>query len=303
MKNLWCSLPTLIVSIVCATVPISLMAQQHYSTPEEAAEAMVTAVKRNDLAAMQIVLGADWRKFIPTQDREDIDAFLAAWDTSHRIEMIAPGEATIAVGEQRWTLPIPIAHGAKGWYFDVRAGADEMTTRRIGRNELAAMQAALAYFDAQREYASIDRDGDEVLQYAQKFASSPDKHDGLYWPVAEGKPQSPLGPLFADTRKKIGEGYHGYRYKILNAQGPAAPGGAYSYLIGKRMVSGFALIAWPVSYGESGIMSFMISHDGQLYEKDLGAKSASIAEGMTQFNPGDGWQKVASDQIADTPQP
>ncbi len=168
-----------------------------------------------------------------------------------------------------------------------------MKTRRIGRNELAVMQAALAYFDAQKDYASVDRIGDGVLQYAQKFWSSPGKHDGLYWPVNADEEESPLGPLFAESDKKPGEGYQGYHFKILTAQGKDAPDGAYSYLIKDRMVSGFALIAWPMKYGDSGVMSFMVNHDGQLYEKDLGKQSDAIANKTTAFNPDASWRKVS----------
>ncbi|HSB96935.1 MAG TPA: DUF2950 family protein, partial [Spongiibacteraceae bacterium] len=198
--------------LICAIFGFALVAvagpasaQHAYPTPEAAAAAMIDAVKREDSAALNNVLGANWRKFIPTQDPEDIDAFLAEWDKSNRIEMFAPGMAHIAVGDGKWELPIPIVHIANGWRFDVRAGADEMETRRIGRNELAAMQAALAYFDAQKDYARVDRMNDGVLQYAQSFWSSSGKHDGLYWPTTDAEEDSPLGPLFAETSIKVGE--------------------------------------------------------------------------------------------------
>jgi hypothetical protein len=165
-----------------------------------------------------------------------------------------------------------------------------MRTRRIGRNELATIEAVLAYFDAQKEYATVDRNGDGVLEYAQKFKSAKGKHDGLYWPASGNEAQSPLGPRVADL--KPSEGFYGYRYKILTSQGTAAPSGAYNYLIKGRMVSGFAVVAWPVDYGDTGVMSFMISHDGQIYEKDLGSKSSQIASEMKSFNPDDGWTKV-----------
>jgi hypothetical protein len=179
---------------------------------------------------------------------------------------------------------------AAGWRFDPRAGVETMRSRRIGRNELAAMQAALAYFDAQKEYAQKDRDNNRVLEYAQKFASSPGKHDGLYWPDAQGQDPSPLGPLYAGD--KAGEGYHGYHFKILKAQGPDAPGGAYDYVIGGRMRSGFALIAWPRRYGETGVMSFMVSHDGKVYQKDLGPGTDAAAHASTRFDPDPSWHPV-----------
>lgn len=274
--------------------PWAAVAQHNYASPDAAAEAFVEALALTDETAMQKVLGTDWRRFVPTSeiDRDDVNRFLAAWAKTHRIVERQPGNAVLAVGADDWTLPIPIIKHGDGWRFDLRAGQDEMRTRRIGRNELAAMQASLAYFDAQKEYSRAERVGDGVLQYAQKFFSSPGKRDGLYWPAKEGEKQSPLGPLFAGRDLKPGEGYHGYRYKILTGQGKDAPSGAYDYLIKGRMVSGFALVAWPVKYGETGVMSFMLSHDGQLYEQDLGPNSASVASAMTRFNPDSSWKKI-----------
>jgi hypothetical protein len=267
-------------------------AQRAYPTPEAAAEALVDAVARSDPDALRAVLGADWKRFVPIDDvdREDVYAFLAAWAKSHRLVPSGDARAMLAVGEQGWTLPIPIVKDAAGWKFDPRAGADEMRTRRIGRNELAAMQAALAYFDAQKEYAQRPRMGDGILQYAQRLVSSPGKHDGLYWSDPSGKDESPLGPLYGGA--KPGEGYHGYHFKILKAQGKDAPGGPYDYVIKGRMVSGFALVAWPMRYGDTGVMSFIVSHDGELYQKDLGPDTDGVARGMTRFNPDSSWRKV-----------
>jgi len=282
-------------SLVALTLGLALsapvLAQKAYESAEAAANAFQAAVAKDDKAALGTVLGKNWKSLIPKDvDREDIDTFLAGWNKAHRIVAQTPDKSLLEVGDQGWTLPIPIVKGKAGWKFDPVAGADEMKTRRIGRNELATIQASLAYFDAQKEYAGQDRNGDGVLEYAQKFKSSKGKQDGLYWPASGNAPESPLGPLVADL--KPGEGYYGYRYKILTSQGKAAPGGAYSYLIKGRMVSGFAAVAWPVRYGDTGVMSFLISHDGQLYEKDLGPKSAELAAKMTSFNPDDGWSKV-----------
>ena len=276
------------LALVCAPS----FAQQAYPTAEAAAEAFTDAVARSDAEALRTVLGADWKRFIPTVDvdQDDVYAFLAAWAKSHKIVPEGDAKAMLAVGEQGWTLPIPIVKGAAGWRFDTRAGADEIRTRRIGRNELATMQAALAYFEAQKEYAQRPRTGDGVLQYAQRFVSTPGKRDGLYWPDPSGKDESPLGPLYGG--QKAGEGYHGYHYRILKAQGKDASGGAYDYLIKGRMVSGFALIAWPIRYGDTGVMSFIVSHDGAVYEKDLGPSSDTVARAMTRFNPDSTWKKV-----------
>ncbi|MGJ7509855.1 DUF2950 domain-containing protein [Variovorax sp. GT1P44] len=270
----------------------SSFAQRAYPTPDAAAQAFVDAVSRSDVDALRTVLGPDWRRFVPegTFEQEDIYTFLGAWAKRHSVVLDDPARAMLAAGEGDWTLPIPIIKSAAGWRFDPHAGLDLMRTRRIGRNELAAMQAALAYFDAQKEYAQKDRDGNGVLEYAQKFVSSPGKHDGLYWPDVTGQDESPLGPLYAGQRSD--EGYHGYHFRILKAQGTDAPGGAYDYVIGNRMRSGFALVAWPIRYGETGVMSFMVSHDGTLYEKDLGPNTDASARALTRFNPDASWRKV-----------
>ena len=288
---------TLLSFLASASIALfapSIGAQQIYPTAEAAADAFVDALAISDTSALGKVLGADWRRFVPAEGigRDDINKFLAAWAKSHRVSTPSPDRAALEVGDEHWALPIPIVKRATGWQFDPKAGVDEMRTRRIGRNELAAMQAVLAYFDAQKDYARIDRDGDGVLQYAQKFGSARGKHDGLYWETKSGEAQSPLGPRFMPA--KPGDGYHGYRYKILNAQGKDAPGGAYDYRIKGRMTSGFAIVAWPIRYGDTGVMSLMLNHDGQLYEKDLGPNSAKIAGSMTSFNPDSSWKKVAA---------
>lgn len=287
--------PRLRATVLAACVLVSPLAfaQQAYPSAEAASEAFVDALRRNDANALRTVLGADWKRFIPTDgiDKKDVDAFLAAWDKKHRNYAEKGGTALLTVGAQPgWTLPIPIVKGKAGWRFDVVAGADEIRTARIGRNELAAMQAALAYFDAQREYATQDRSGNGVREYAQKFVSASGKRDGLYWPSPLGLDESPLGPLFAADRPK-GPGYFGYHYKILKAQGKDAPGGAYDYMIGGRMRSGFALIAWPVTYGQTGVMSFMVSHAGTVVEKDLGPNTEALARSTTRFNPDSTWAK------------
>jgi hypothetical protein len=267
-------------------------AQKHYLTPDAAADALVKAMRANDTKAMQTVLGQDWKRVIPTDDlsRDDVDAFLAAWDQSHRIQAESDNTALINVGpDPAFTLLIPIVKNkAAVWKFDVVAGADRLRTARIGRNELAAMQAVLAYYDAQREYAIEDRTGKGVREYARKLVSATGKKDGLYWPAKLDEPGSPLGPLIALQKPKA-PGYWGYHYKILTAQGADAPGGAYDYIIGGRMRAGFALVAWPVRYGDTGVMTFMVSHSGSVYEKDLGPGTDAVARAMTRFNPDASW--------------
>jgi hypothetical protein len=270
----------------------SALAQKAYPTAEAAADALVAAVTKNDEAALKTVLGADFRKFIPPKsvDRKDVDAFLAEYAKKRSIVPDGADKAALAVGDEGWTLPVPLVKTASGWKFDVKAGVDEMRTRRIGRNELATIQAAFAYFDAQKDYARVDRNGDGVLEYAQRFISSPGKKDGLYWADPTGNDESPLGPLFGGARQ--GEGYHGYYYRILTGQGKDAPGGAYSYVVNGKMRNGFALVAWPIVYGDTGVMTFMISHDGQLFQKDLGHETDAAARAITRFNPDSSWTKV-----------
>jgi len=284
---------TLVAGLAIALIPAALRAAPAtYPTADAAATAFVDAVQKSDEAALAKVLGAGWKSVIPTGDidRDDVDAFLAAYAASHRI-VEKDGRSELEVGHAGWTLPIPIVKAAGGYAFDLKAGHDEVIARQIGRNELDTEQALLAYYDAQREYAITDHDGDDVLQYAEKFISTPGRQDGLYWDASDGSPESPLGPLFAAKPKDDPDGYQGYRYKILTAQGPSAPGGAYEYVVGGRMRNGFAAIAYPARYGETGIMTFMISHDGVVFEKDLGRNGAAAAQSMTKFDPDSSWKE------------
>ena len=270
-------------------------AQKSFMTPQSAAEALVKAIRDNDTKALQTVLGKDWKRFIPTDNlsRDDVNAFLAAWDKQHKVYQEGDDTALLSVGDEPgFTLPIPIVRNkAALWKFDVVSGTERLRVARIGRNELAAMQAVLAYYDAQREYATEDRTGKGVREYARKLVSSPGKKDGLYWPARLDAEQSPLGPLIAQQQPKP-PGYWGYHYKILTGQGKGAPGGAYDYVIGGRMRAGFALVAWPVRYGDTGVMTFMVSHAGVVYEKNLGPGTDAIAQAMTRFNPDATWRKV-----------
>jgi hypothetical protein len=290
---------TCCLRLVAAVLPLLLAAavqpahaQQVFSSPAAAADALVDAIATSDPDALKRVLGADWKRFIPTADvdQDDVYAFLAAAAKSRKLVAQRADIAHLSVGADGWTLPIPIVKQGDGWRFDTRAGAEEIRVRRIGANELAAMQAALAYYDAQKEYATADRNGDGVLEYAQRIVSTPGKQDGLYWAALPSEPESPLGPVFGDDRP--GDDYHGYRFKILKAQGKSASGGAYDYVIGGRMRAGFALVAWPARYGDTGVMSFIVSHSGQLYEKDLGPNTDALARAMTRFDPDSTWQRV-----------
>ncbi|PTQ70577.1 DUF2950 domain-containing protein [Pseudomonas sp. GV071] len=282
-------------------LPASVVhAQQHFQNPQAAADAFVAALgtTQADEKRLSALLGDDWRRYVPLVgvEREDVEAFLTLYRQKHEIRSQAEGYSLLTVGEQGWELPLPLVHGKQGWGFDAKAGVPLIRERRIGRNEEATLQAVRAYHDAQMDYAEVDRDGDGVLEYAQTFVSSAGQHDGLYWPEQEGEPDSPLGALFVDGLPN--GGWHGYHYRILTAQGASAPGGAYDYLLGNNMSRGFALVAWPVTYGDSGVMSFMISHDGQVFEKDLGPDGAKQALAMPRFDPDSSWQVVSDAQDA-----
>ncbi|MFM0218801.1 MULTISPECIES: DUF2950 domain-containing protein [Paraburkholderia] len=271
-------------------------AQAVYPTPEAAADALVDAIATNDHPAMQHVLGTNYNRFIPTKDvgEEDIYEFLGAWAAGHRIvDDAAPlhGRPSkhLSVGTSGWTLPIPLVQAANGWRFDPPAGSDEILTRRIGRNERAAIMTSLAYLDAQRDYRA------STGHYAQRLLSTPGKHDGLYWPTAEGEPESPLGPLAAampKTGSLSKDGYHGYHFRILTAQGPHAKNGALDYVENGAMTNGCGLVAWPSEYGKTGVMSFIVNQDGQVYQKNLGPNSAREAAALKAFDPDPTWQPV-----------
>ncbi|MFM0036521.1 DUF2950 domain-containing protein [Paraburkholderia strydomiana] len=270
-------------------------AQAVYPSADAAANAFVDAVASNDDSALKHVLGGDFRRFIPTADigEDDIYQFLGAWSKGHQIvedPATGNGHATahVAVGDSGWTLPIPLVQTAQGWRFDPRAAHDEMLTRRIGRNERAAIMTSLAYVDAQNDYHNLTQ------HYAQRFVSTRGQHDGLYWPTAPGEAESPLGPLAATmpngTLPK--EAYHGYHYRILTAQGPHAKGGARNHVENGVMSGGFGLIASPAEYGRTGVMSFIVNQDGQVYQKDLGPQTARAAAAVKAFDPDESWQAV-----------
>ena len=271
--------------------PSLAFAQAAFAKPDDAANALIDAIAANDPDAISRLLGKDWRRLLPKGSLESTDKTLFLEKSSQSRKVDVKGDrAELVVGSDPWTMPIPLRRSKDGqWRFDPVAAQEVIAERRIGANERAAMRAVLAYVDAQREYASADRNGDGVLEYAQKLRSSPDRRDGLIWSPTLGD-DSPLGEDYLPS--KPGEGYHGYRYKILTGQGPAAPGGARSYLIGKRMTSGFALLAWPVRYGVTGVMSFMVSSDGTVFESNLGPRTAQIAQAAARFDPDSTWKPV-----------
>ena len=281
---------TLVAGALALAAPA--FAQQTYATPDAAAEALVDGIARHDNDAIKRVMGADYATYIPVGSvgAHDVTNFLEAWGTKHEIVRAGADRAYLGAGVHGWTMPIPIVKTAAGWHFDLKGAPAELRVRRIGRNELAVIQVMLAYTDAQDEYHAVDRNGNGVRQYAMRALSTPGKRDGLYWASLPGEPQSPLGAQFADARR--GQPYHGYRYKILTAQGKAAPGGARSYLKNGRLADGYALVAWPAKYDDTGVMTFIVNQDGIVYQKNLGPATGSVAPAITAYNPDATWAKA-----------
>lgn len=284
-----------LLMLLSAGSVIAQRVQQVFESPQAAMEQFGAAIRNNDGPALNAMLGDGYESIIPPVTKADYKQFLTAWDKKHEIVMNDAEHAHIGVGDKGWTLPIPIVKQRNGWMFDMDEAEDEIQMRTIGANELAVMQVLLAYHDAQNEYAEVDRNADGVLEYAQKIQSSPGAKDGLYWPTSSSEKPSPLGELFADAAAKgalEGKGYYGYDYRVLKAQGKAAQGGAMSYLVRGKMIAGFGLIAWPVRYGDTGVMTFIINQDGQIFQKNLGPNSTAIAKNIQTFNPDATWTKV-----------
>ena len=294
------SLIPLCAALVCWSGPS--LAQEQFATPDAAVDALVAAAKAGDTKALVGVLGPDGKAIAssgdPVADTNIREKFVAAYEAKHAIEREGDGTQTLIIGDDNFPFPIPLVNKAGKWQFDTAAGLDEILRRRIGRNELAAIQVSLAYVQAQNEYASLDPGGLGPHVYAQRIVSRPGKKDGLYWPTAEGETPSPLGELAA---KASAEGYkagaapipyHGYYYRILTRQGPDAPGGAYDYLVNGKMIGGFALLAYPAEYGNSGIMTFIVNQDGTVYQRDLGPSTAELAPKIDSFSPDATWTKT-----------
>jgi hypothetical protein len=275
--------------------------QSTYASPEDAAKALADAMRTDERKLIWRVLGPGASKFIrsgdPAQDEEARVAFLAAYDKSVKFERDGDAKATLLIGPTDFPFPYPLVMKNSRWHFDAKQGNEQVLDRRIGRNELAAIKVCLAYVDAQREYARLDRDGNGLLEYAQKLASASGKRDGLYWETKAGEPPSPLGPLTANARSLgygrpgPGDPYHGYYYKILTGQGKDAPGGAYDYIVDGKMIGGFALVAYPARWGGSGVMTFICDHNGVVFERNLGKDTVATASAMTVYNPDALWER------------
>jgi len=266
--------------------------QAVFTSPEIAAQAFTNAVSDRNRDKIGKILGLNATQLLPLDDikTETIEKYLKAYSQTHTLKAEGAEQSILSVGKEDWTLPIPIIKGATGWYFNTVAGKNRIRIRRIGRNELAVMQVVLAYHDAQMEYASIDRNNDGILEYAQRFISTDNSHDGLYWKTDSTDTPSPLGSLFANDTPE--GAYHGYFYRILTSQGDAANGGNEEYIVDGRMTGGFALIAWPAVYGRTGVMSFIVNHDGTVFQRDLGPDSPVIVEDVQSFDPGAQWAAV-----------
>lgn len=292
----------LLPALLFAWLPPAFAAgQRSFATPEAAVQGLIAALEDNDETALVGIFGDRHKNLVITGDaasdaarRAESAALLTSF---HALKERGEDHRVLLMGPQAWPVPIPLVRDNGAWRFATEQGAEEMLNRRIGANERSAIVVLNAYLDAQRQYALRDRNGDGVLEYAQKLASTPGKTDGLYWPAdaSKGEEMSPLGPLIAESSAYLaghrrGDAYRGYHFRILPRQGRSAAGGAYSYLINGRMLGGFAMVAFPADHGESGVMSFIVSHDGKIFEKDLGSNTAAVAENLTTFDPGAGWQ-------------
>jgi hypothetical protein len=285
-------------SLALATfaAPPAPAAQRTFASAEEAGKALAEAVRSADVAKLLAVVGPQAKSWLSSgdevADRADWKRFLDAYDKKNSIAMQGD-KAVLQCGDDEWPFPAPIVKKGSAWAFDANSGREEVINRRVGRNELDTIQVLLAVVDAQREYAQ-QSDG----AYARHIRSTPGKKDGLYWATGPGEKESPLGPLAASASREGYKGeaaapaaFHGYRYRIVTAQGKDAKGGAYDYVVNGRMIGGFAIVAWPASYGLSGVKSFVVNHDGVVFEKDLGPGTEAAAQKITRFNPDSTWQK------------
>ena len=293
------------LALLLSTAPLGSIAaeQQTFATPEAAVSALIDAFKADDEAALISIFGEQHKRLVVSPDQAENAALrskaLARLQAWHALEETGPDRRTLLIGNDAWPVPIPLLREKGAWRFATELGEDEIINRRIGANEREAIIVLRAYLDAQKQYAARDRNGDEVLEYAQKLGSSPGRHDGLYWPAdeAKGEEASPFGPLIAASADYLkghqaGDPFHGYHFRILTRQGKNAPGGAFSYVINGRMIAGFALIAYPAQYGESGVMTFIVNNLGKIYQKDLGAATGKLAARIREFNPDASWTRV-----------
>ena len=294
-----------VIIIACtSTQDEAVVTQKGFATARDGVNAFLAALKSDNEKELLTIFGEEARDLIssgdPVSDKEDHERFIAKYEQKNA--MVEEGEQMILIiGEHDWPFPIPLVKKGDQWFFDTQEGKEEILNRRIGKNELDTIQTMLAIVDAQLEYAMEDHDEDGLREYARKFKSDPGKKNGLFWETQEGEKPSPLGPLVAEARKAgYGEEkstgdpspYNGYYYRMLTAQGNHAPGGAFNYMVKEKLIGGFAVIAYPAVYGNSGIMTFMVNHEGVVYEKDLGKDTAKIGDEWETFDPDPGWKKI-----------
>jgi len=293
----------MVAALLLVTVSAQETGQKTFTSFPDASKALYDAVKSGDKAAMMEVLGASSAPILssgdPVQDQKNADFFTQHYEQMNRWGRETNGDQTLFMGAENWPFPVPLKKNAAGqWYFDSKAGVEEVLFRRIGNNELAAIRVCKALADAQDEYFDQLHDGDTVHQYAQKFLSDEGKQNGLYWKTAEGEPQSPIGPAFqyaaAEGYSKKADPFHGYYFRLLTAQGATAPGGAKSYIVNGKMTGGFAFVAYPAQYRNSGVMTFVVNLNGAIYEKNLGPKTADLVKAMTAINPDNTWRAVSN---------
>ena len=307
----------LLACVICAALFIAALSpdcraaelrQKRFQTADEAAEALVSAARTDDLNSMSAILGPGSKELISSgddvADNAGRDKFVASYEQKHSLEARTPRIRILHIGSDDWSLPIPIVEKGSSWGFDIGKGKKEILNRRIGRNELQVIDVIDSYVDAQHEYASKDCRGEGKVEFAQRLISTPGTRDGLYWEAKEGEQQSPLGPLIARSAQ---EGYstngnlspfHGYYFKIIKGQGKHAKGGAYNYVVKDKMILGFALLAYPAEYGNSGVMTFVVNQEGIIFEKNLGKNTHRLAEAITVYDPDKSWKKV---KVLDTP--
>jgi hypothetical protein len=306
MKNrsLWSFLSRVVLAFAMAA-PLSAVAapQETFATPEAAADALLAALKADSDTRLTALFGDEHKVKLfdpdPAAAKANRARIVESMQTLRVLKEPSADRRILVIGDKAWPVPFPIVKTGDRWRFATEEGIEELINRRIGGNERNAIYSLRAFVDAQRAYASRDRDGDGVLQYARKIMSSPGKQDGLYWPADpdKGEEASPFGPLIAEATPytaghKAGDPYRGYYFRILSQQGKNAAGGPYSYVINGRMIAGFAMVAYPAYYGESGVKTFIVNHNGNVYERDLGPNTAKLASGITSFDPGKGWSLV-----------
>jgi hypothetical protein len=287
-----------------ATAPTSSAPQRQFASPEDAVKGLRAATKARDKIALHEIFGPEGQDLVSGDKVEDANAaaaFAKALAQFCRLSYEGTDKVVLNIGAQDWPFPIPLVKKDGQWSFDTAAGKDEIINRRVGANELTVIGVCLTFVTAQREYAGEDRDGSGVLKYAQKLKSTPGQKDGLYWEPADSEDPSPFGPLVASARaegygpRKVGEGsqpFHGYLFRVLTAQGPHAPGGEYNYIINDNMIAGFALLAHPARWGDSGIMTFIVNQQGKVYQRNLGPDTDAKVAAITTFDPDEGWELV-----------